>query len=123
MIPIYVKAVMSVFLSTSRFTDAYTHFYKERDGWYTNSHFERIKAVLRHKFFSLLEGHIPSEEECLALLEPVREGSTKVKGNTDRKLRTGKHNMAKGALRPEDAAVSVPFDTCFGKNCSSVIRH
>ena len=78
---------------------------QERDGWYTTHAFERIKTVLRHKFFSLLSGHIPSREECEALLVPP-EGSTKAISRPTR-LRYGKHNMAKGALPPEDVAVSV----------------
>jgi general transcription factor 3C polypeptide 5 (transcription factor C subunit 1) len=93
-------------LSSAQFSLYFIIYMQERDGWYTTSHFERIKAVLRHKFFSLLEGYIPSEEECHALLVPVSEGSNKVQGSGTRKLRPGKHNMAKGALRPEDAAVS-----------------
>jgi len=76
----------------------------ERDGWYSAHAFERIKTVLRHKFFSLLEGHIPTDEECEALLivDPASNKSTSVRS---KKLRPGKHNMAKGALKPEDAAV------------------
>ena len=34
----------------------------DRDGWYTTHALERIKMVLRHKFFSLLEGHVASDE-------------------------------------------------------------
>ncbi|KAF9013348.1 RNA polymerase III transcription factor IIIC subunit-domain-containing protein [Cyathus striatus] len=76
----------------------------ERDGWYTTHAFERIKTVLRHKFFSLLEGHAATDEECRALLVAT-EGSAKAAStNRSQKLRAGKHNMAKGALRPEDAA-------------------
>ncbi|KAF8076188.1 RNA polymerase III transcription factor IIIC subunit-domain-containing protein [Lyophyllum atratum] len=76
----------------------------ERDGWYTSHAFERIKTVLRHKFFSLLEGHPATDEECRALLTS-NEGSVKATVATrSHKLRAGKHNMAKGALRPEDAA-------------------
>ena len=30
----------------------------ERDGWYTTHALERIKTVLRHKFFSLLLGRM-----------------------------------------------------------------
>ncbi|TFK43137.1 RNA polymerase III transcription factor IIIC subunit-domain-containing protein [Crucibulum laeve] len=76
----------------------------ERDGWYTTHAFERIKTVLRHKFFSLLEGHTATDEECRALLI-ASEGSAKTASSTrSQKLRAGKHNMAKGALRPEDAA-------------------
>lgn len=77
---------------------------QERDGWYSAHAFERIKTVLRHKFFSLLEGHVPTDEECEALLVdgPTSNKSTLVR---NKKLRPGKHNMAKGALRPEDAAV------------------
>lgn len=76
----------------------------ERDGWYTTHSFERIKTVLRHKFFSVLEGHPATDEECRALLS-ANEGSAKAtSSNRSQKLRAGKHNMAKGALRPEDAA-------------------
>lgn len=76
----------------------------ERDGWYSTHALERIKTVLRHKFFSLLEGHIASDEECRALLA-FNGGSAKAAmPSRSQKLRTGKHNMAKGALRPEDAA-------------------
>ncbi|KAG6832978.1 hypothetical protein H0H92_004862 [Tricholoma furcatifolium] len=81
----------------------------ERDGWYSSQAFERIKTVLRHKFFSLLEGHPATDEECRALLSN-NEGSAKATiVNRSHKLRAGKHNMAKGALRPEDAAVSTAF--------------
>ncbi|EMD41102.1 hypothetical protein CERSUDRAFT_111679 [Gelatoporia subvermispora B] len=73
----------------------------ERDGWYSTHTFERIKTVLRHKFFSLLGGHIPTQEECERLLIPQEETGKIVQR---RKLRFGKHNMAKGALPPEDAA-------------------
>jgi len=77
----------------------------ERDGWYSAHAFERIKAVLRHKFFSLLEGHVATDEECEALLvvDPTSNKATNVRS---KKLRPGKHNMAKGALRPEDAAAA-----------------
>jgi general transcription factor 3C polypeptide 5 (transcription factor C subunit 1) len=88
----------------------WTHGIQERDGWYSSHAFERIKTVLRHKFFSLLEGHPATDEECRALLV-TNDGSAKLAAsNRSHKLRAGKHNMAKGALRPEDAAVSViPF--------------
>jgi len=77
----------------------------ERDGWYTTHSFERIKTVLRHKFFSVLEGHPATDEECRVLLS-VNEGTAKAtSSHRSQKLRAGKHNMAKGALRPEDAAV------------------
>lgn len=49
----------------------------------------------------MLEGHVPTDEECEALL--AAESSSKPAAR--KKLRAGKHNMAKGALRPEDAAV------------------
>ncbi|KAI0721934.1 RNA polymerase III transcription factor IIIC subunit-domain-containing protein [Cerioporus squamosus] len=75
----------------------------ERDGWYTTHALERIKTILRHKFFSLLEGHIPTREECERLLVP-QEGTDKLPSRYRPKLKFGKHNMAKGALRPEDAA-------------------
>ncbi|TFK76103.1 hypothetical protein BDN72DRAFT_366699 [Pluteus cervinus] len=76
----------------------------ERDGWYSNQSFERIKTVLRHKFFSLLEGHVATDEECRALLA-ANEGNTKaINIIRNQRIRTGKHNMAKGAMRPEDAA-------------------
>uniref|UniRef100_A0A8H8CKA2 Transcription factor IIIC subunit 5 HTH domain-containing protein n=1 Tax=Psilocybe cubensis TaxID=181762 RepID=A0A8H8CKA2_PSICU len=76
----------------------------ERDGWYTTHAFEQIKTVLRHKFFSLLEGHVVSDAECRKHLA-TSDGSLKASmANRSSKLRAGKHNMAKGALRPEDAA-------------------
>lgn len=89
---------------------------QERDGWYTTHSFERIKTVLRHKFFSVLEGHPATDEECRALLS-ANEGSAKATStHRSQKLRAGKHNMAKGALRPEDAAVRIflcPFHNKF----------
>ncbi|KAG2013884.1 hypothetical protein CC2G_010749 [Coprinopsis cinerea AmutBmut pab1-1] len=77
----------------------------ERDGWYTSHAFDRIKTVLRHKFFSVLEGHPATDEECRNLLANT-ESSSKSSSllHRNQKLRAGKHNMAKGALRPEDAA-------------------
>lgn len=80
------------------------HPFQERDGWYSAHAFESIKIVLRHKFFSLLQGYVATQEECEALLE---EGAAGKRTQTTRikKLKYGKHNMAKGALRPEDAAV------------------
>ncbi|KAJ3558658.1 hypothetical protein NM688_g793 [Phlebia brevispora] len=75
----------------------------ERDGWFSTHAFERIKLVLRHKFFSLLSGHIASREECEALLVP-QEGTEKLPTRSTHRIRPSKHNMAKGALRPEDAA-------------------
>ncbi|KAI0698905.1 RNA polymerase III transcription factor IIIC subunit-domain-containing protein [Cytidiella melzeri] len=73
----------------------------ERDGWYTTQAFERIKAVLRLKFFSLLSGHIATEEE----IETLLSGNVNAdKPRTVHRIRTSKHNMAKGALREEDAA-------------------
>ncbi|KAL4076007.1 RNA polymerase III transcription factor IIIC subunit-domain-containing protein [Scleroderma citrinum] len=78
----------------------------ERDGWYSAHALERIKTVLRHKFFSLLQGYVATQEECEALLE---QGNGQKKTQTTRlvkRLKHGKHNMAKGALRPEDAAAA-----------------
>ncbi|KAF9470465.1 hypothetical protein BDN70DRAFT_821342 [Pholiota conissans] len=84
--------------------DALRETCHERDGWYTTHAFEQIKTVLRHKFFSLLEGHPATDEECRTLLA-ASEGSVKASlAHRTAKLRAGKHNMAKGALRPEDAA-------------------
>lgn len=81
---------------------------QERDGWFTTHAFERIKLVLRHKFFSLLAGHVATREECEALLVP-QEGTDRLPTRSVHRLRPSKHNMAKGALRPEDAAVRVLF--------------
>ncbi|EJF63038.1 hypothetical protein DICSQDRAFT_179694 [Dichomitus squalens LYAD-421 SS1] len=75
----------------------------ERDGWYTTHALERIKTVLRHKFFSLLLGHVATRKECEALLVP-HEGTDKLPQRHRHRLKFGKHNMAKGALPPEDAA-------------------
>ena len=75
---------------------------QERDGWYTTHAFERIKAVLRLKFFSLLSGHIVTDQEVDNLLQ----GQANVeKPKPTHRVRPSKHNMAKGALREEDAAV------------------
>ncbi|KAI9508648.1 RNA polymerase III transcription factor IIIC subunit-domain-containing protein [Russula earlei] len=75
----------------------------ERDGWFTSRALERIKAVLRHKFFALLEGYVATDEECLKLLE--QQDGTKAIRPFARRPRPGKHNMAKGAMPVEDAAV------------------
>ncbi|KAF9076381.1 RNA polymerase III transcription factor IIIC subunit-domain-containing protein [Rhodocollybia butyracea] len=77
----------------------------ERDGWYTTHALERIKAVLRLKFFSLLDGRPATEEECQAVLEQAEtETSKAIISSRAAKMRVGKHNMAKGAMRPEEAA-------------------
>lgn len=85
--------------------DALRETCDERDGWYTSHSFDIIKSILRHKFFSVLEGHPATDEECRNLLA-ASESTTKPSSSLHRvqKLRAGKHNMAKGALRPEDAA-------------------
>ncbi|KAI0829373.1 RNA polymerase III transcription factor IIIC subunit-domain-containing protein [Trametes gibbosa] len=75
----------------------------ERDGWFTTHALERIKAVLRHKFFSLLLGHVATRDECERLLVPD-EGTEKLPQRHRHRLKFGKHNMAKGALPAEDAA-------------------
>ncbi|KAJ6629184.1 RNA polymerase III transcription factor IIIC subunit-domain-containing protein [Mycena sp. CBHHK59/15] len=81
----------------------------ERDGWYTTYALERIKTVLRHKFFTVLEGYPATDEECRQLLaasEKLPSKSAKdMSSLRSIKLKVGKHNMAKGAMRPEDAAV------------------
>lgn len=80
---------------------------QERDGWYSTHALERIKAVLRLKFFSLLDGRPATDEECQAVLEQAEmESSKALASSRNAKMRLGKHNMAKGALRPEEAAVS-----------------
>ncbi|OSD01840.1 hypothetical protein PYCCODRAFT_1478265 [Trametes coccinea BRFM310] len=83
--------------------DAVRETCNERDGWYTTHALERIKTVLRHKFFSLLLGHVATREECERLLVP-EEGTDKLPQRHRHRLKFGKHNMAKGALPPEDAA-------------------
>lgn len=78
---------------------------KATDGWYTSQAIEKIKVILRHKFFQLLQGHVATEEECEALLnEPPSKATMKSRAP---KLRIGKHNMAKGAIPPEELAVCV----------------
>lgn len=82
---------------------------QERDGWYTSYALERIKTVLRHKFFTVLEGYPATDEECQQLLTaseklPSRNAKD-ISVLRSVKLKHGKHNMAKGAMRPEDAAV------------------
>ena len=78
---------------------------KATDGWYTSQVIEKIKIVLRHKFFQLLQGHIATEEECEALLNEPSSKATMKSGAP--KLRMGKHNMAKGAMPPDELAVRV----------------
>jgi len=76
---------------------------KATDGWYSSQAIEKIKVVLRHKFFQLLQGHIATEEECEALLnDPPSKATMRTKTP---KLRMGKHNMAKGAMPPDELAV------------------
>ncbi|KAH7105723.1 RNA polymerase III transcription factor IIIC subunit-domain-containing protein [Auriculariales sp. MPI-PUGE-AT-0066] len=77
----------------------------ERNGWYNETALARIKAVLRRKFFTMLEtGRVVPDTECTDLLDAeVRPGGY-INKNLIRPLRKGKHNMAKGALAPEDAA-------------------
>ncbi|CAK5276014.1 unnamed protein product [Mycena citricolor] len=79
----------------------------ERDGWYTTYALERIKTVLRHKFFTTLEGYPATDEECRQLLVASAQMPSRGKEFSNLRnvrLKLGKHNMAKGALRPEDAA-------------------
>ncbi|KZS98062.1 hypothetical protein SISNIDRAFT_405697 [Sistotremastrum niveocremeum HHB9708] len=76
----------------------------EQDGWYTSHALENLKTVLRHKFFNLLEGNVVSDEECEALLQTA-EGSTRPRP-ANRTLNPRKHNMAKGALPPEEATAA-----------------
>ncbi|EKM59615.1 uncharacterized protein PHACADRAFT_205839 [Phanerochaete carnosa HHB-10118-sp] len=67
----------------------------ERTGWFSTQAFEKIKTVLRYKWNSLQMGYVPTREECeRQLAAPEHKpfyGS-----------RPTKHNMAKGAQRPED---------------------
>ena len=51
------------------------------------------------------EGHIPKQEECEALLDPDNAKRIPTLANDKRRFQPRKHNMAKGALAPEDAAV------------------
>lgn len=74
----------------------------ERDGWFTSRALERIKTVLRHRFFALLEGYVATDEECLKLLDQ-QDGAKAIRPFA-RRPRPGKHNMAKGAMPVEDAA-------------------
>ncbi|KAF7352970.1 hypothetical protein MVEN_01264400 [Mycena venus] len=80
----------------------------ERDGWYPNYALERIKTVLRHKFFTALEGYPATDDECRQLLQASEKLPSKSAKDMSSlrsvRLKIGKHNMAKGAMRPEDAA-------------------
>jgi general transcription factor 3C polypeptide 5 (transcription factor C subunit 1) len=76
--------------------------------------------VLRHKYFSLLDGYVASDAECEALLVPAEETGRVPVPLHLRKRRYGKHNMAKGALKPEDAAVSLQMLARTGCSCTSV---
>lgn len=69
--------------------------------------------MLRHKFYSLQEGHVASDAECAALLRPAEGAEKPLPGMYERRRpKHRKHNLAKGALRPEDAAVRFPFAVC-----------
>jgi len=74
------------------------------DGWFSSHAIEWVKIVLRHKFFSLLGGHVATDDECEALL--VTEPGSKPSAPRLPNLRLGKHNMAKGAIPPEDLAAA-----------------
>ncbi|CAA7260151.1 unnamed protein product [Cyclocybe aegerita] len=85
--------------------DALRETCHERDGWFLSHAFEQIKTVLRHKFFSLLEGHPATDEECRALLVASEGAAAKASlAHRSSKLRAGRHNMAKGAMSQEEAA-------------------
>lgn len=74
-----------------------------RDGWYKANALLRIKAILRRKFFGMLEGRVVTDEDCADLLDENLTAPAAVV-NPGRRVRPNKNNMAKGALRPEDAA-------------------
>ena len=64
--------------------------------------------MLRRKFFTMLEsGRIVSDAECMDLLEAEIKPGASLPSQLVRTFRKGKHNMAKGAQAPEDAAVSL----------------
>lgn len=85
-------------------SEAASDTYDDRYGWYLQTQLENIKIILRHKFFSLLEGHIPTDAECQKLLDAKQESGSSKSTFTYRRVR--KHNKAKGALPPEEQAVS-----------------
>lgn len=76
----------------------FTSAWQERSGWYSTQAFEKIKTVLRYKWNSLQMNYVPTREDCeRQLAAPEHKpfyGS-----------RPTKHNMAKGAQRPEDEMV------------------
>ena len=74
---------------------------QEKDGWYHSEHLDRIKRILRLKFFSLLDGVVVSDQECITLLDTTESTVT----SRQQVLRVGKHNMAKGARPPEEMTV------------------
>ncbi|KAF9246937.1 RNA polymerase III transcription factor IIIC subunit-domain-containing protein [Melanogaster broomeanus] len=65
----------------------------ERDGWYSAQAFESIKTVLRHKFFSLLQGYVATQEECEALLEQGA-GPKKTQTTRPKKLKAARLQAA-----------------------------
>lgn len=79
---------------------------QEKHGWYVAAPLERIKNILRHKFFALLEGYQATDEECLLIGNEKEEKTIP----TTKSIKTSwsKHNRAKGAQRPEELAVCDP---------------
>jgi hypothetical protein len=84
---------------------------QERDGWYTESQMERIRAITRRKWFGLLSETIVTDEECGDLLV---DGAAAEESDPDpssqrsagpKKHGRGKGNKAKKALPPEEIAV------------------
>ena len=69
---------------------------------------------MRNKFFALLEGYVATDEECLKLLE--QQDGTKAIRPFGRRPRLGKHNMAKGAMPVEDAAVGPSLPTSLSRS-------
>lgn len=64
----------------------------EKHGWYVAAPLERIKNILRHKFFALLEGYQATDEECLLIGNEKEEKTIP----TTKSIKTSwsKHNRA-----------------------------
>ncbi|KDQ20732.1 hypothetical protein BOTBODRAFT_317063 [Botryobasidium botryosum FD-172 SS1] len=76
----------------------------EMDGWYTEVCMERIRAILRRKYFGVLDGQIVTDEDCGDILARVGPRRSMSQGRvvTTKKPRADRRNRAKNVPGPEE---------------------